>query len=99
MASPEVVVFATVVARPGKAEEVSEVLSKLLEPSRGEAGCISYNLHQDTADKHVFVFHEIWNCTDDLKEHEHAPHYRAAVSRLSELTVSVDVKRTVRVDS
>lgn len=98
MASPEIVVFAIVTAKSGKSKEVLEVLHGLIEPSRAEAGCIGYNLHQDDSNKDIFVFYEIWNSSEDLDKHEQSSHYRAAGTRLSELVESIDVKRTFRVD-
>lgn len=70
----QVTVVATIRAKPGKEEDVKKALLKLIEPTRAEAGCINYDLHQAVDDRSVFVFHENWTSRRDLDEHLAKPH-------------------------
>ena len=51
-------VVARVVARPGKVEELQALLRGLIEPTRREPGCVTYELLQNTADPTDFTFVE-----------------------------------------
>jgi len=68
----------TVLARlRAKAETVDKVKAEclaLVEPTRAEAGCINYDLHQDTSDPAAFMFYENWTSKQALDEHIATPH-------------------------
>lgn len=97
MSSPEVIVFAILVSKKGKAGEAKHLLGGLVPPTRAEAGCITYNLHQDCKDENVFIFHEIWNSSQDFDSHVKSTHVQTATSKFSDIFDSVDVKRMTRV--
>ncbi len=48
---PKVVLTAMIKAKPGEEDAVKEILLALVEPTRKEAGCLCYNLHQSKSDK------------------------------------------------
>ena len=54
-------VVARVVARPGKEDELRALLRGLIEPTRREPGCVTYELLQNTADPTDFTFVEEWS--------------------------------------
>jgi len=54
-------VVARVVARPGKEDELRTLLRGLIEPTRREPGCVTYELLQNTADPTDFTFVEEWS--------------------------------------
>lgn len=72
----KIVVFARIKARLDSAETVKIELLKMVEPTRKEAGCIKYQLHQDNEDPSVFVFYEVWESAASLERHKDTDHYR-----------------------
>ena len=51
-------VVARIVARPGRVEELCALLRGLIEPTRREPGCVTYELLQNTPDPTDFTFVE-----------------------------------------
>ena len=78
-------VIARVHAKPGKEYELREALTALVEPTRREKGCVTYDLHQGTADPGWFFFYENWEHEEDLDAHLAAPHVAEFAGRLEEL--------------
>ena len=71
----------TIVARieavPEKTELVRSELLKLVQPTRREAGCIQYDLHQDNNDPSVFLFYENWQSRELWQAHMNSAHIAA----------------------
>jgi quinol monooxygenase YgiN len=63
------VVIAHVSAKPGTQDEVRDVLSSLVEPSRTHDGCVQYDIHVDPDDDCHFVFYEQWASKEKLDQH------------------------------
>ena len=84
MTAPTLHLVARIVAKPEKAEEVRELLLGLVEPTRKEAGCIRYDLHQDRQRPTEFVFLEEWTDEAALDEHLQMPYIQAAFARTEE---------------
>ena len=82
---PTLHVVATLVARPGKANELKELLEGLIAPTHREEGCISYRLHRSHDNDHEFVFIEEWTDAASLDAHLQSPHLRAALPQMPEL--------------
>jgi len=61
-----------------KAEELKSVCLGLIEPTRKENGCISYELYQDTVNPGKFTFIENWESKAHLDVHLKTPHMAAA---------------------
>lgn len=75
MPLPErVAVVAEVNAKPEFIEDVKRECIALVEPSRSEKGCLSYDLHQDIHDPRHFVFVESWEGIEDIESHLESPH-------------------------
>ena len=75
------IILAQIAAVPGKEDLLRRELEKLVEVTRGEAGCVQYDLHQDNTAPGFFVFYETWESRDLWQQHMKAPHlaaYRAA---------------------
>jgi quinol monooxygenase YgiN len=62
-----------------KAEELKSICLGLIEPTRKEKGCISYELYQDTTNPGKFTFIENWQSKELLDIHLKSPHLVAAV--------------------
>ena len=83
--NPKIVtVVATFKARPGKEAELKQALTALVEPTRKEAGCLNYDLHQLPEDPAKFLFHENWTSQAHLDAHLKNAHIQALLPRLNE---------------
>ncbi len=70
-------IVARIQANPDQTERVKDELSKLISPTRAEAGCIQYDLHQDNDNPAVFVFYENWESRELWQTHMNSPHLKA----------------------
>ena len=80
-----VTVVATFQARPGKEADLRAALLGLLAPTRKEAGCLNYDLHQSPEDPGRFLFHENWTSKAALDAHLQSPQIRELIPRVDEL--------------
>jgi quinol monooxygenase YgiN len=78
-------VVANMVAKPGKEKLVREELLSLVEPSRKDEGCISYDLHQAADKPELFYFHETWTSKELLDRHLEKPALQAVLGRVSKM--------------
>ncbi len=87
MSSPStpVTVIALVRAKPGNETELRQLLVSMVEPTRREAGCLNYDLHQSADDATRFVFHENWVSKADLDRHLASPHVTSVLSKVGPL--------------
>jgi quinol monooxygenase YgiN len=85
MNSKPLTVVAIVKAKPGKEAEVKQELLALIGPTRREAGCLNYDLHQDLADPARFIFHENWTSQAHLEAHANQPHLQALFAKAPDL--------------
>jgi quinol monooxygenase YgiN len=73
MADKKVTVVATFKAKPGKEEALKDVIMGCVAPTRAEAACINYDLHQ-SADGKVFMLYENWKSKKLLEQHLEMPY-------------------------
>ena len=76
-------IVARIEAHPEKVELVKSELLKLIGPTRAEAGCVQYDLHQDNDNPAVFLFHENWESRELWRRHmesEQISNYAAATT-------------------
>lgn len=79
-------------AKPEKAAELEKILHSFVEPTRAEAGCMDYHLHQSVDDKLHFMFYENWKDRKAFEEHLETPHLRGWwANRLDYLVKDVDI--------
>ena len=78
-------VVARIIAKPGKETEVRKELLSLIAPSRKDAGCINYDLHQAVDNPTLFLFHENWTSKAHLDQHLQKPNLQAVLARVSQL--------------
>jgi len=74
-------IVAHIEAEAGKIELVKTELTRLIEPTRKEAGCIQYDLHQDNDNPALFLFYENWENRALWQDHmtsAHLDQFRAA---------------------
>ena len=87
MISTSVTVIAQFKAKPGKESLLRQELLSLLAPSRKDAGCLNYDLHQAPDNPVLFLFHENWASKANLDQHLQKPKLRAALARVGQLVV------------
>ncbi len=78
MSKNTLTVVAFVETSAEKAEALKEVCLGLIDPSRKDKGCISYNLYQDKSNPGKFTFIEQWESQELLDAHLQTPHLAAA---------------------
>ncbi|MFJ4194529.1 putative quinol monooxygenase [Pseudomonas sp. NPDC089534] len=79
--------IATLIAKPGRQEALEQHLRALIEPTRAEAGCSQYDLHQDLANPSAFYMIERWASDEALQAHDasaHIQHFRAQAGEFLE---------------
>ncbi|MFO1487782.1 MAG: putative quinol monooxygenase [Verrucomicrobiota bacterium] len=81
-------VVATFEARPGQEVELKKALLSLVAPTRQEAGCINYDLHQSPENPAKFLFHENWASKAQLDAHLGNAQIQALLPRVGELCVA-----------
>ena len=72
-------VVAVLTAKPGSEQVVQDALTALVEPTRAEAGCLSYELFASQADPTVFITVETWKSQADLDAHLQTDHIHQAL--------------------
>ena len=75
-------VIARARAKAEHVAQVREILSSLVEPTRCESGCLSYELLQNSSDPTDFVFVEKWASAAAKHAHFATPHVSIALQRL-----------------
>ena len=93
MTNPGCTIIGTVVAKPGKRDELMRILAAQVAPTRAEPGCINYDFHCDKADPNIFVFYENFVSREALDEHLTKAHLKPLMDRLDELLAKpVDIR-------
>ncbi len=78
-------VVARLRARAGREAQLRVELQRLVTPTRSEAGCVTYDLHESTKEPGCFLFYEVWKKPSDLEAHFQTPHMLAIAKVLPEL--------------
>ena len=87
-------VVARFLAKPGKEDEVRDLLMALIAPSRRELGCYQYDLLRNTGDPRDFCFVERWENDQAVDQHSATAHVKTAVAQVERLVeVPPDVRR------
>lgn len=66
----------------GKAGAFIQEAKPLIEATRGEAGCVSYVLHQDIKNPEQLLLIEHWQDQASLDVHMRSPHYTKILPKL-----------------
>ena len=81
-------------ARPETAGAVREIVTGFIEPTRKEAGCISYVLVQNDADPLEYTFVEEWSSNAALDAHLQTSHLKTGAAKLAGLLAKPgDIRR------
>lgn len=94
MAASSIRIVARLTAKPDCADKVLSILSAIVEPTRQEPGCISYELLQNRADPTDFTFVEEWASDGAIDTHLATQHIQDALSKLTGLlSEAPDIQR------
>jgi quinol monooxygenase YgiN len=85
MADKKVTVLARFKAKEGLEEKAKQAIIACVAPTRAEAGCINYDLHQSSDDKRQLMLYENWTSKKALDEHLAMPYLKALVASADEL--------------
>lgn len=72
-----IMVTAKITAKPGERNNIILKAKDLIESTRLESGCISYNLYTSTEDDDVLIMLEQWKNQDVLDSHMQTKHFKA----------------------
>lgn len=70
-------IVAHITANPASIQPVKDGLLGLIPPTRAEAGCIQYDLHQDNENPAYFMFFELWESRELWLAHMESEHLKA----------------------
>ena len=95
MAENSVRVVAKIKAKPDKVGELRAILSSLVEPTRREMGCISYEMLENRSDSTEFTFVEEW--ADDATLQAHLDGLQSSLPKVMDLVAEPPDIRTYSV--
>lgn len=91
-------IIATMKVKAGEIDVFKKAIEPALEPTREEAGCVDYVLHQDNEDPHVFVLYENWKTAEDWYEHKQTAHFLAYVEAANDILEDKSVQQLTILD-
>jgi quinol monooxygenase YgiN len=86
-------VIATLIAKPGQQDTLEQLLRGLLEPTRTEAGCRQYDLHQDLQHPETFYMLERWSDDAALADHDQSAHLQSFRTQAADVIEHFELKR------
>lgn len=75
MNEEKIVLIARLKVKADKIEAAKSAALSIVEPSRSEAGCINYDIHQSIEDETLFFWHETWISKAALDAHFATPFF------------------------
>jgi Uncharacterized conserved protein len=81
----QIKIVAILTARPGKANELRDLLDGMIEPSRSESGNLRYDLWTDQAKPDQFVLDELYEDADAVAAHRASPHFQTYLAKINDL--------------
>jgi len=76
-------VIAKFFVKEDKVEEFLKLANVLVEESRKETGCVSYNLLQDVSNPQTLIMVEEWESAGILKTHMASVHFTSIIPKMS----------------
>jgi quinol monooxygenase YgiN len=84
--SEPLTVVARVRAKKGQEARLRQELQRLVAPTRAEAGCLRYDLHESKAEPGWFLLYETWKSQADLDAHFQTPYLKAFFHLVPEIS-------------
>jgi len=72
-------------AKEGAGAALNDALTKLIEPTLAEPGCLRYELFQSQDNPRAFIFYEHWMDEKAHQSHRETAHYQASQKVLPDL--------------
>jgi quinol monooxygenase YgiN len=91
-ADPTVFVFVRLHASPGREADVRAAMTKVVDASRTEPGCVSMHGFRSFRDPRLFFIHSVWKDGKAFDVHAEYPH---TVEFLSAVDTMLDEPRAV----
>jgi quinol monooxygenase YgiN len=70
--------------KEGAKDEMLKLVGELIDATRSEAGCISYELYQSVDDPDELAFIETWESREALDSHMRSEHFARIVPKIDE---------------
>lgn len=83
--SHPVKIMAILAARPGKAEELRDLLDDMVVASRAEPGNLRYDLWLDRTASDRFVLDELYTDQAAVDAHRATPHFQTYLTKIADL--------------
>jgi len=95
-----ITIVAKIRAKKGHEAQVKAALLGFLAPSRAEAGCVNYDLHQASNDPQEFLFYENWKDQEAFDLHKAGPCVTHLQQELEgKLTESVEITQWTKLEN
>ena len=72
-------------SKPEHRQQIMDMSHEMLEPSRSEEGCMSYEFLQDAFDPDSFTYLERWRNKEDLDLHFEMSYFKDFAEKLPDL--------------
>ncbi|MDS7596995.1 putative quinol monooxygenase [Agrobacterium tumefaciens] len=83
--SAPVKIMAILAARPGRAEDLKELLFGMVDACRAEPGNLRWDVWQDQADPTRFVLDELYTDKAAVAAHRETPHFQNYFSKINDI--------------
>jgi len=80
-----ITIVAKSIVKEGKLEEFKVLTKEMIEKSRKEEGCLSYNLYHDVHNDHILTFIEDWKDMETIDLHNASEHFTRIVPQMKAL--------------
>ncbi|SDB83065.1 putative quinol monooxygenase [Acinetobacter boissieri] len=92
-------ILATIKFPEHKKDQAKQKLTDILQPSRDEAGNISYVLFEYKTQPNCFVFQEVWESEHAFEIHQKTAHFLSLLDYLKAHAESVDIQQLHSIDT
>lgn len=89
----ELKIVASIVVKADYKDELIKVFHHIVDETRKESGCVSYDLHEDTKNPLKYTILEVWKSQEAIDKHNNSTHFKAFVEaiegKIEGLTVDI----------
>ena len=78
--------------KPENLEEVIEMYEEMIEETRKENGCISYEFFQDMNEPNTVAMIEEWEDQECFDAHSQTPHFKKIIPQVGDLQESSELR-------
>lgn len=87
----ELKIVATIEIKKNFNEDAINILKEVVNETRKEEGCMSYDLHQDVQNPQKYTILEVWQSQDAINSHNNSEHFKKFVKDIEGKTESLTV--------